>query len=518
MLPPPLMPPMPKCSDRPLVLVVAGLDSGGGAGVTADCLSVHDNGAFALPAVTCLTAQSLRAVQGVLNTPQEFFARTLELAASDWERIAAVKVGLVGSGALLGELLDFLDRRLPGVAVVWDPVLTATAGRLDSADLRSRLGEVLRHVSILTPNLPEALELAGWTSEELGERGMAQLCRVFLDAGARSVLIKGGHQAQAEQAADHFASAEVSFTMSYPRRPGDGAHGGGCALSSALAAHLACGYALQDAAVLAKAYVTQGIYEPALAAAEARPPIGHHGLPQRLLYYPRVHEEGFPDHDYGFARTPHALGLYPVVPDVEWLERLLGLGVKTLQLRIKDPQAPQLAAHIARAVELGRRHQARIFIDDHYELAMQCGAYGVHLGMEDLRTADLQRIRASGLHLGVSTHGPYEMLKAWQLCPSYIALGHVFPTRTKAMPSSPQGVAHVALQAQLLGGKVPLVAIGGIKYEQAAALMEAGVGSIAVVTALTDIGDEAQLQQAVREWLHVVGDGGAEDGAAELPA
>lgn len=140
-----------------------------------------------------------------------------------------------------------------------------------------------------------------------------------------------------------------------------------------------------------------------------------------------------------FAKTDHRLGLYPVVDSVDWIARLLDWGVSTLQLRIKDPQATDLEQQIQQAIELGRRYQARLFINDYWQLAIKHGAYGVHLGQEDIQTADLDALRQAGLRLGISTHDAAELAEALALKPSYVALGHIFPTQTKEMPSQPQG-------------------------------------------------------------------------------
>lgn len=128
-----------------------------------------------------------------------------------------------------------------------------------------------------------------------------------------------------------------------------------------------------------------------------------------------------------FPATDARLGLYPVVDSVEWIERLLGAGVHTIQLRIKDQPADQAEPDIIRSIALGRRYQARLFINDYWQLAVKHQAYGVHLGQEDLDTADLDAIRAAGLRLGVSTHDDAELARAVAIKPSYIALGHIFP-------------------------------------------------------------------------------------------
>lgn len=181
-----------------------------------------------------------------------------------------------------------------------------------------------------------------------------------------------------------------------------------------------------------------------------------------------------------------------MVDSVEWIERLLSAGVKTIQLRIKDLPDEQVEADIIRAIALGRQYQARLFINDYWRLAVKHQAYGVHLGQEDLDGADLAAIRRAGLRLGVSTHDDAELARAAAINPSYIALGHIFPTQTKDMPSAPQGVAELARHLQTLGDRFPTVAIGGISIDRAPAVLATGVGGIAVVSAITQAPDWRQ--------------------------
>ncbi|HGY9597056.1 TPA: thiamine phosphate synthase [Vibrio campbellii] len=206
--------------------------------------------------------------------------------------------------------------------------------------------------------------------------------------------------------------------------------------------------------------------------------------------------------------TKQSLGLYPVVDDVAWIERLLPLGINTIQLRIKNPQQADLEQQIIRAIELGRQYQAQVFINDYWQLAIKHGAYGVHLGQEDIEESNLAQLTKAGIRLGLSTHGYYELLRIVQIHPSYIALGHIFPTTTKQMPSKPQGLVRLALYQKLIdsipyGNKdlafrpskdkavsdyvlgFPTVAIGGIDQSNADQVWHTGVSSLAVVRAIT---------------------------------
>ncbi|MDW6002444.1 thiamine phosphate synthase [Vibrio mangrovi] len=210
---------------------------------------------------------------------------------------------------------------------------------------------------------------------------------------------------------------------------------------------------------------------------------------------------------YKFGAVDEAdLSLYPVVDDVKWVDELLRLGVKTIQLRIKNPLQPDLEQQIKQAILLGKEHRAQVFINDYWKLAIQYQAFGVHLGQEDLCTANIQALSDAGIRLGISTHGYWEILKAQQLCPSYIALGHIFPTTTKQMPSKPQGLVRLKLYQQLVDSiandrnrSIPTVAIGGINLHNAATVLEQGVSSLAVVRAITQAENTALAIDAFQQ-------------------
>ncbi|MBG6029213.1 thiamine phosphate synthase [Proteus columbae] len=201
-----------------------------------------------------------------------------------------------------------------------------------------------------------------------------------------------------------------------------------------------------------------------------------------------------------FASTEKRLGLYPVVDSVEWIERLLKTGVTTLQLRIKDKQPDDVEQEIIEAIKLGKQYHARLFINDYWQLAIKHHAYGVHLGQEDLDIADLNAIKQSGLRLGISTHDEVELQRAKTLRPSYIALGHIFPTTTKDMPSKPQGLKALKHQVEQTPD-FPTVAIGGISLERVPDVVATGVGSVALVSAITKAPD---WQQVTRKLLELV--------------
>src|SRR5262249_53219508 len=143
----------------------------------------------------------------------------------------------------------------------------------------------------------------------------------------------------------------------------------------------------------------------------------------------------------------------------DWLRKLLPLGVKTAQLRIKKLDGKELEDEIASAIELAKKYQCRLFINDYWELAVRFSAYGIHLGQEDLLKADIERIHSAGLRLGVSTHCYSEVARALALRPSYLAIGPIHATTTKEMKFAPQGIEALKRWRRTL--RYPLVAIGG---------------------------------------------------------
>ena len=244
---------------------------------------------------------------------------------------------------------------------------------------------------------------------------------------------------------------------------------------AALAACSALGFIAQDAGCLARAWAAQtrrlGFFDAAHWPDE----------PADFGLQPRPHAQPF-------APCPQALGLYAVLPDAAWVGRMARAGVPTVQLRYKCDDAAAIAREVQAAVQAVQGTGALLFINDHWREAMAAGAYGAHLGQEDLDALtreELDELRASGLRLGVSTHGYAEMLRADAASPSYIAMGAVFPTTLKKMATVPQGVARLAAYARLMRG-YPQVAIGGIGLEQFGQVRATAVGSIAVVRALVN--------------------------------
>jgi thiamine-phosphate pyrophosphorylase len=188
---------------------------------------------------------------------------------------------------------------------------------------------------------------------------------------------------------------------------------------------------------------------------------------------------------------------YLIVDHVSWLRRLLPCGVKLAQLRVKETGDSDLTAQIVEARYLCKAHGAQLIVNDYWRLALDLGCDYVHLGQEDLLSADLDAIKAGGLKLGVSTHDEAELATALAAKPDYVALGPIFPTKLKQMPWAPQGPEKLALWRQKIGA-LPLVAIGGLTPDRALECFKAGADGAAVVT---DISLNADPEARCRAWF-----------------
>lgn len=188
---------------------------------------------------------------------------------------------------------------------------------------------------------------------------------------------------------------------------------------------------------------------------------------------------------------------YPIVPDVAWLKRLVPLGVKTVQLRIKEKPGEAIVRAIADALPICREHGCQLIVNDHWQEAMDAGADFVHLGQEDLATADVEALKRAGIRIGISTHSTAELETALLADPDYVALGPIYETKLKAMAWAPQGLGRIGEWKRRIGA-LPLVAIGGITPERAAGVVAAGADSVAVIT---DFMSAPHPEARVRLWL-----------------
>nr|WP_315493820.1 bifunctional hydroxymethylpyrimidine kinase/phosphomethylpyrimidine kinase [uncultured Rhodoferax sp.] len=464
---------------RPVVWSIAGSDSGAGAGLQADLKALQAFGVHGCTALAAITAQNSVAVTRVEPVSAELLDAQLAALAQDMPP-QAIKTGLLGSVDNVRVVCQWVDHlRAQGlpVALVVDPVLGSTTGASFAGDalVQAYVQELLPRATLVTPNRAEA--------ERLGLR----LWQTYA-VGQPSVVITGGDDAKARSlASDWFNSPQASGWLSLPRVETTHHHGTGCTFASTAAAALASGYCVADAVVLAKMATTHALRHAYAAGqgagpVQALPDFAQHADNLPWLQAQPAAQTAFPD-----LSNP-ALGVYAVVDSAAWVRRVLAAGIRTVQLRIKDPAEPTLAAQIAESIVIANATPgAQLFINDHWQLALQHGAYGVHLGQEDLDTVDLDALRKAGVRLGLSTHSYWEVARAWALRPSYIACGPIFATQSKDMPWIPQGLDNLRYWASVL--PLPVVGIAGVDACNVAEVAATGAASAAVISAITKASD-----------------------------
>lgn len=188
---------------------------------------------------------------------------------------------------------------------------------------------------------------------------------------------------------------------------------------------------------------------------------------------------------------------YPIVPDLAWMERLVPLGVRTIQLRLKEASPAEVRRQIEGSLEICRQHGCLLIVNDYWREAIELGAGYIHLGQEDLAVADIAAIKRAGVRLGISTHSHEELAIALAVQPDYIALGPVYETKLKVMKWGPQGLDKVRDWKSRIGS-LPLIAIGGITPERAPGVLAAGADSVAVIT---DFFTHPNPEARIRTWL-----------------
>lgn len=503
-------------SNKPIIWTISGSDCSGGAGIAADIKTGHALDVEVCHLTTANTVQNSEKLLSINPVDVDILSQQAQLLFQD-KPPKVIKVGLLASieqVRWLVVLLSELKEIHTDIKVVYDPVGQASVGGKFSSLSVSELKPLLALIDVITPNSQEAQWLGNSKTTDVNF-----LANNINTLGVNSVIIKGGHvlasntettkEINSETCFDyclHTLTANdsskmsedetIEYGLSSPRVNTHYSHGGGCSFASALAAFLAKEHLVRDAFTLTKAFINQGLSRNAGKH-------DHYGAfeqtywPSNNEYFPVVssninekYQELGAFKSLGFARSDNnadkdKLGLYPVIDSLYWLERLLPLGLNIIQLRVKNKSEEELEDIIAKAVELSKPYKTHLFINDYWQLAIKHGAYGVHIGQEDLQTTPIDTIHESGIRLGISTHGCYEFLLAQQLKPSYLAIGAIYPTKTKNMTGQIQGVENLA-DILNLATDIPVVAIGGINHGRVPEVLATGVDSIAVVTAITE--------------------------------
>lgn len=486
-----------KQNGRPIVWLIGGLDPSGGAGLIADARMAQALGCHPICIPSCNTVQNHSSCHSVHAIDLDILKPQMQLLL-DMAKPDAIKLGLVPTL----EMLNFLANVCSSldVPVIVDPVFKTSSG-FETA--RKELVEgyktkLIPRAHVVTPNLDEAMELLG---DNASKSTPDQIAKALKGLGAKTIVLKGGHDSsQPYLVTDRIETAESSYQLETDRLPGQ-FRGTGCALATAIACKMAKGFEPNEAIVIAKSYLTsamqnaysQGDYQILNPKSSAQ------ALPRLTTStFPRI--TSLADLSLSPSTGKDPLGLYPILPDYEWIERLCETGITTVQLRIKGLSQEQVKDQIAKSVALCSVHGIRLFVNDYWREAIAAGAYGVHLGQEDLDTADISEIKKAGLRLGISTHSVFELARALSLKPSYVALGPIFETTCKSMSFGPQGFDRINEWMAL--SDCPVVAIGGLTLDHTAKLRDIGADGVAV---LSNITASETPERQVKTWLKELG-------------
>ncbi|WP_394224189.1 thiamine phosphate synthase [Alteromonas gracilis] len=551
----------PPTKKQPIVWCVGGIDSSGGAGVTRDAITLADLNVHACVLTTQLTVQSNAILLSKENMSASALNQQWQVLFEDTPP-NAIKIGAIANDEQALLLCARIQTKLtPRPFVIWDPVLSTSSGGVLSDLSESVIDELLNTVDLVTPNTDELAWLADLpvTNEAsllsavnrlMGKGAKAvyvkgghatwqdNACDTFVCAShtirftqpkAQLGKLRGTGCILASAIAAfvvHNYGIEDALTLAnayvseirYNAFSAPVASGVKSTVANTVKSTVESALKSTAQDTTQRETVTELYYSSNALTYFART----NGFPTEPSRFPRVNfyrrsqvpssdaflsdeESGVASgslgciHSQGFPALTHTkLGVYPVVDSVDWIARLWPTGVRIMQLRVKEGSIDHKRQQIKEAIALVKHTNCQLFINDYWELAIEMGAYGVHLGQEDIDTANLDAIRSAGLRLGISTHGFAEIQRVRALNPSYIALGHIFPTHTKDMLSKPQGVERLAKYVKLCEG-IPTVAIGGINLSRINTVAKTGVNGVAVVSAITQADHPLKAYQALAQ-------------------
>ncbi|WP_028602978.1 bifunctional hydroxymethylpyrimidine kinase/phosphomethylpyrimidine kinase [Ottowia thiooxydans] len=579
----------------PLVWSIAGNDSGGGAGLSADQRAAVAFGVHLCPVVAAITAQSSVGVTRIEAVASEMLEAQLAALAEDMPP-TVIKTGMLGSVGNVMVVARWVDKlRAQGpVSLVIDPVMGASTGAsfANGEMLQAYREWLLPRATLITPNESEARRLAA-DGQDASPALTPKPCAPTLSPegrGSNASLVGGGSEArrlaadgrdaslaltpkpgaptlspegrgsnaaelmpadllplpEGERAGVRVGGASISTTESIPtiartlRALGSAAvaitcgdsssfsgqsvdwidtphaagwltlprvdtpnnHGTGCTFATSAAAAMALGFVVADALVLAKMATTQALRNGYAAGQGAGPVAAQAGFatePELMPWMSWGENIDFSAEPLsGSSPFLAALDLYAIVDSAERVAQVVATGVKTVQLRVKEPPTPDdawraaLREAIKKSVAACHAAGALLIVNDHWQLAHDLGASAVHVGQEDLLAlgeAGRAALARTGVRVGISSHSLWELARARTLSPLYVACGPVWPTLTKDMPWHAQGLDNLAWWVQMAG--VPVVAIGGIL--EPAQLSQAASSGASGVCVVRGIGDNPSM-------------------------
>ncbi|EKX55216.1 putative TH1,Thiamine [Guillardia theta CCMP2712] len=443
----------------PRVLIIAGSDSGGGAGIQADIKACQALGAYSMTAIAALTAQNTRGVAAVEPVSPSFLRKQIEVCLED---IGAdvIKTGMLASASVVEAAVSAVARK--GI-VKWvvDPVMVATSGdKLINSEAIDKIKKLLFPLAdIITPNLPEAMALLNRTISGTAE-DMLDAARELAQLGPKWVMIKGGHVEGSRIIPDvlYCSSSGESHVFPAWKLDSENTHGTGCTLASSIAAGLAQGMRMVEAVKRAKMFVWDAIRaSSSLLIGGGHGPL-HHSY--KSVYIPQgqsIYRGRLVDYSL-YAVTDDSCVAGQGMELSHAVSQAIEGGATIIQLRQKDVDSRKMLETAKKLMAICRAANVPFIVNDRVDIALACDADGVHVGQDDMPCDEVRRLLGPHKIVGVSVKTGEEAIKAQEDGADYIGSGAVYPTSTK--DSSAIGLE--GLSKVCKGCDIPCVAIGGL--------------------------------------------------------
>jgi len=492
----------------PRVLIIAGSDCSGGAGIQADMKACDALGVYSMTAITALTAQNTLGVKDIHGAPPEFVTKQIECCLDD-VGTDVIKTGMLATVEVVDAVVAAAGR--PGLYTwVVDPVMVSTSGvTLVQPDAVDRIKQRLFPLAhIITPNIPEASLLLGRAIK--GVDAMKEAAKDLAALGPKWVLVKGGHfdVSELDEAVDVLYDSKKGVFHAFSSAIIDtkNSHGTGCTLASSIAAGLAQGMDCMGAVQRAKQYVWDALKSSAdLHIGQGHGPLLHHFRVANQVV-PSARQLCAPRSAAAlFGGRKINLSVY-VVTDEECCKRnnrtveesvmsaIFG-GATVVQLRMKEASASVMVAMAKQLVAQCRPLGVPVIINDRVDVALASDADGVHVGQDDIPCAEVRKMIGPSKILGVSAKTPELAVMAQEAGADYVGSGAVWETGTKVTTS----IGLVGLKAVVEHCGIPVVAIGGITVDNCAECITAGALGVAVVSAVFGQSDVAAATQAIKK-------------------
>lgn len=461
------------------IWLIGGFEGAGAVGVLADKASLATSACLSHTVLTLLTVQQPGERVYLEPVSTVYLAAQIKSAYVQGKP-DVIKVGAIGSVAHAHYLKNELKKW--NVPIVFDPVLYSSSGEALFADEAAAYFSAIRaFIGICTWVTPNLFELATLAQHAYDGLDIVSATQAILDLGAQHVVVKGGHATSSMKGCDYYRTAFQSARL----RPGlvsqRTARGTGCALAT----HLAEKYLYEADPIVclmhAKHQLTHRLHTATQTCTHSilGPPVA---LPNKVFEPKHVMQ----------------LGLYPIVNQLDHFKRLVALGFKHIQLRLKQCSESDKQKIIAAACVYAKLHGVHIWVNDDWRAAVKYGAYGVHVGQTDLASCDIHAIKTAGLKCGISTHNATEIARALLYQPDYIAFGTVFHTNSKVMAFPPQGLDTLACVVRETA--IPVVAIGGITATNLPDVLKTGVAGAAMISAVDTSQSDASILALLALW------------------